>query len=285
MKFTAFLIALLASAAALAQTTTAPITGIVTLTIPAPIAGPTGPQGPAGVSPTPAAVAAACVASPPCVAAIAAAVSAPVVAPPPPPPPVPPSGSDLPVPPNLPAGPYSVAGTPDVVFARGVLNWPVDFTYGGLQYTVAASPTDSGKMVLKLSTPQGTGGWQPGYQNPPPGSPTWVEPPVLGVTYKTYDTTGKNFLNLDVYVTMANCTFLSAFLAANDSAIPGANVVTMEKFGGPLVVGKFVRLKIPLGIAGYNLPAGQKVLKFNVQENNPMPGNVFYIDNAFFSAT
>jgi hypothetical protein len=219
------------------------------------------------------------------VAVLLAATPAPALVPAPVPPPVssPPSSADLPVPVNLPAGPYSVAGTPDVVFAGGVLNWPTtaDFTYGGLVRAIAASPTGSGKMVLKLTTPNGQGGWQPGYQNPPP---PYSGTPVLGTTYNTYSTAGKNFLNLDVYVTMANCTFVSAFLAANDSAIPGANVVTMEKFGGPLVVGSWVRLKIPLGIAGYNLPAGQSVLKFSAQENIEHPGNVFYVDNVFFSA-
>jgi hypothetical protein len=233
-------------------------------------------------TPSTASVAAALAATPSFVAAVAAAIGTPVVSPPPPPPP---SGSDLPAPANLPAGPYSVAGTPDVVFAGGVLNWPVDFSYGGLQHSIVPSPTGSGRMVLMLSTPQGTGGWQPAYQNPPPGSPGWVNPPVLGVTYKTYDTTGKAFLNLDVLVTLANCTFVGQFMAANDGPIPGQiGGIVWEKFGGPLVVGKFVRLKLPLGPACFNIE-GASVLKWNFQENNPIPGNKFYVDNAFFSAT
>jgi hypothetical protein len=72
--------------------------------------------------------------------------------------------------------------------------------------------------------------------------------------------------------------------AANDSAIQGAARVTREKFGGPLIVGKWVRLKIPLGPPGSKLPAGQKVLKVSPQENNRMAGNVLHMDNVFFSA-
>jgi hypothetical protein len=209
-------------------------------------------------------------------------VTAPVVIQPPPPPLPPPTGGDLPTPANLPAGPYSVAGTPDVVFAHGVLNWPVDFSYGGLQHSIAPSPTGSGKQVLKCVTPQGQGGWQPGYQNPPP---PYAGTPVLGTTYNVYSTVGKNFLNLDVLVTVANCTFVGGFLGANDDPIPGQlGGFAWEKFGGPLVVGSFVRLKIPLGAAGFNI-AGDPVLKFNVQENIEHIGNVFYFDNVFFSAT
>jgi hypothetical protein len=163
----------------------------------------------------------------------------------------------------------------DTVFANGVMNWPVDFSYGGLQKSVVADP-QTRKKVLQLSTPQGTGGWQPGYQSP------WPLPP--SGQYVVYDTTGRNFLNISIKVTKPGCTFLSAFLGATDSAIPGANVVTMEKFGPALVVGQWITYKIPLGAAGYNI-AGVKVLKFNVQENNPIVGNIIYVDNVFFSAT
>lgn len=225
--------------------------------------GPTGPTGPLSVAPT----------GPTGIAPTGPTGVAPTG------PTAPPTGKDLPAPSNLPVGPYSVAGTPDVVFAGGVLNWPVDFSYGGLQHTIAPSPTGSGKMVLQCTTPNGQGGWQPGYQNPPP---PYVGTPVLGTTYNVFPTAGLNFLNLDVYVTMANCTFVSAFLGASDSAIPGAQEVTMEKFGGPLVVGSWVRLKIPLGSTGYNL-GGVPVLKFNAQENIEHPGNIFYFDNVFFS--
>lgn len=180
--------------------------------------------------------------------------------------------------PNLPAGPYSYAATPQVVFAGGVLNWPVDFTYGGLVHSIVDDPLGSGAKVLECSTPAGTGGWQPGYQNPPP---PYVGTPVLGTTYNVFATKGYSYLNADVLVTEQNCTFLSAFLGASDSAIPGAVTVTMEKFGSQLTVGSWVRWKIPLGEGGYNL-GGAPVLKFNVQENNPMPGNKFYFNNVFF---
>lgn len=206
--------------------------------------------------PTAAQVAAACVASPTCVSAIAAAVSAPVVTPPPavtPPPPV-------------------TTGNANVVYANGVLNWQVPFSYGGILLNYAAKDPADGHTCLAVTTPTGSGGWQPGYQNPP-GSQS------------VYDTTGQAFFNISIKVTTANNTFISQFLGANDSAIPGETMVTLEKFGGPLVIGQWVKLKIALGAGGYNLPAGVKVLKFNVQENNPIAGNVYYIDNVYFSAT
>jgi len=185
-----------------------------------------------------------------------------------PPPSTLPSGA-LPAPLNLPAGPYSLSGTPNVIFAGGVLNWDDDFSYGGLTHSIVADPLGTGRKVLKCVTPQGTGGVQPGYQNPPGSG-------------NVFPTAGIAFLNVDIMVTTANNTFVSACLGAGDAAIPGAQEVTVQNFGGPLTVGAYVRYKIPTGAAGYNLGAAS-VLKTMLQENDVLVGNEYFIDNWFWS--
>jgi hypothetical protein len=270
MKFTAFLIALLASAAALAQTTTAPITGIVTLTIPAPIAGPAGPQGPAGVSPTPAAVAAACTASPPCVAAIAAAVSSPV-----PPPPV------VPPPPTLGASCNST------VVTAGKSTWTGNFNYGGAQeIDSATAPDGSVAMKILATTPMGSdghaggGGFQPFCQNPPN-------------SLLVFDTTPFKFLVFTLMPTRAGQTWVSGFEGSGDVTIAGGGLTKpVESFGPAPLPNVWAIYKVPLGVGGYNLPAGTQALKFNLQDNmtwGSMPqnalGNFYYIKDIHFSTS
>jgi hypothetical protein len=175
----------------------------------------------------------------------------------------------------------------DIVLSNGLLNktyWPADWSYGGLTPTYGFTNPVDGAACLKLaSNPEG-GGWLPFYQ-PNPAVPAGGYTP-------------NKFLNLEMMATWVDQQWLIAVEGTGDVVIPGSNVFNFSADAsgalvtnappGP-VINTWVKYKIP--VSAMNLGTAT-IEKFGVQDqimwgpiNNKNPGNVWYVKNAFFSAT
>jgi hypothetical protein len=177
------------------------------------------------------------------------AVPAASVTPPPPPPP----------------------GQPLVVVSNGVNHWSGNYDWQETEVDSSIGP--DGQPAIKMTSQGGTGGFQPWYAQGGVNQP--------GAT--NFDTTGLTSLTLVLAPTRAGQVWASGFEGQGDVTIPGAKVVNVTDFGPapqPNVYGTYV---IPLGASGYNLPAGQKILKFMIQDQTNSAGNVFYIKSITFS--
>jgi hypothetical protein len=170
------------------------------------------------------------------------------------------------LPPVLPTQPLAA----DNVYVNGVYGWPENFNYGqGLivNTTFYVDPDDHLPSIQVLMT-QGQGGIQPGYQNPP-GSAT------------VYDTTGRTHLSLTIKARQPGTGYVSGFMGAGDTVIPGSNEVLLANYG-TFVIGQYVTFSIPLGAGGYNLPPGAKILKYMIQKNGAAVGDEYDIRDMHF---
>lgn len=167
------------------------------------------------------------------------------------------ASSPTPVPTPTPAGVLPV-------YQNGVFSWGGDYSWG---VTIDYADT-VGKPGGKDISVRGIGGFQP-YA---PGF--------------DFDPSPYAFLTFSLKPTLANQRWQSHFYAVGD--IPMGNMVDILKWGPAPVAGQWATYRIPLGPAGYALPAGKHVYKFMIQDETGYQGgntipNLWYVDNIVFT--
>lgn len=170
-----------------------------------------------------------------------------------------------------PPNPPPVTGQPLVVVSEGVNHWSGNYDWQVAEADGAIGP--DGQPAIRITSQGGTGGFQPWYAQ---GGKN-----VAGAV--NFDTTGLSFLTFVLAPTMAGQVWASGFEGQGDVAIPGANVINLGNFGPVPVIGQYASYQVPLGSTGYNLPAGQHVLKFMCQDQDNVAGNVWWIKSIAFS--
>jgi hypothetical protein len=155
------------------------------------------------------------------------------------------------------------------VYRNGSRYWGVenDMSYGNydLNYKDTSGSPLEGKYDLKLTGTQG--GWQP------------------GAPFDEFDTTGFNYVLVQLKPTQPGNSWISSFMGAHDTGIPGSKMVDVGQFcDQPFTPGQWSTCKIPLHDGGYNLPARQKVYKIMFQEQAESVGtNTWYVNNVGLS--
>lgn len=164
------------------------------------------------------------------------------------------------------------------VYHDGTFYWPGDYSWGvQVEYSDSTGAPLSGAFDIEV---MGNGGWQPYAAN------------------QDFDTTPYKYLYFWVKPTLANAVWGSGVMAKGDVPV-GTNLSDISKFAVsaqgtgavplPNEAGAWTQYRIPLGAGGLNLPAGQHIEKFWIQDRsnngNGTDSNRWYVDEAYFSAT
>ena len=155
------------------------------------------------------------------------------------------------------------------IYTDGTRHWPAanDMSYGNYTYNFKDTKGAPTQGRYDLAVTGTNGGWQPGAPN------------------GFFDTTGYNFVLVQLKPTQPGNSWISGFMGARDTEIPGARVVDVARFcDRPFTPGQWSTCRIPLHAGGYNLPVGQKVYKVMFQEQAESVGtNTWYVNNVGLS--
>jgi hypothetical protein len=149
------------------------------------------------------------------------------------------------------------------VYHDGVFHWGGDYSWGvTIDYKDPVGKPGGTDIAVT-----GIGGFQPYANN------------------FDFDPAPYKFLTFSLKPTIPNQQWQSHFYAVGD--IPMGAMVDVLKFGPVPQVGKWATYTIPLGAAGYQLPA-QHVYKFMIQDQTADQGgntkpNLWYVDEIYFS--
>jgi hypothetical protein len=172
----------------------------------------------------------------------------------------------------------STAGT-FWVYQNGVFNWGGDYSSNATpNYKSTAGSPESGPYDIAVSVTSEWGLFQP----------------YAGGTVPTWDfnSTGYNYLTLDLKPTVANQVWNVYFMQVGDhlilNASGNAEVVNVANYGPAPVVGKWATYKIPLSAVLTQHSSGSAVLvtgvyKFAIQDQSGQSRNTWYVDNIGFT--
>jgi hypothetical protein len=164
------------------------------------------------------------------------------------------------------------------VYHNGVFNWGGDYSSAAVpNYFSTAGEPESGSFDIALTL---TGQW--GIWAPYAGGtvPMW-----------DFDSTGYNYITLDLKPTVANQVWQFYFMQVHDVQIIGANgkqiMINIANYGPAPVVGKWATYKIPLSVVLTQYSSGKPVYetgiyKFGLQDETNLASNTYYIDNVGF---
>jgi len=164
------------------------------------------------------------------------------------------------------------------VYQNGVYNWGGDYSSNATpNYKSTAGNPESGKYDIAVTV---TGKW--GIWAPYAGGtvPTW-----------NFNSSGYNYLTLDLKPTVPNQVWQLYFMLVGDVTIIGANgqqtVVNLADYGPAPVVGTWATYKIPLSLVLTQYSSGKPVYetgvyKFGLQDETGLAQNTWYVDNVGF---
>ena len=160
------------------------------------------------------------------------------------------------------------AATQFPVYINGVFHWQGDYSWGvSINYKDSNGAPMSGPYDVGVT---GIGGFQP------------------YATNYDFDPSPYKYLVVSLKPTVANQKWDSAVYAVGD--VLTGHGVNVLNYGPAPVVGQWTTYKIPLGSAGYNIPAGTHIYKFMFidqtadQTNSGYSTNRWYVDNLYFAA-
>jgi hypothetical protein len=165
------------------------------------------------------------------------------------------------------------------VYRNGSFYWGGDYSSSAVaNYRSTAGSPEGGAYDIAVTL---TGPW--GIWAPYAGRtvPTW-----------NFDSTGYQFVTLDLKPTVANQIWQLYFMQVNDVAIIGANgkqaIVNLADYGPVPVPGVWSTYKIPLAVVLTQHSSGKPVYethiyKFGLQDETGLSSNTFYINNVGFT--
>ena len=165
------------------------------------------------------------------------------------------------------------------VYHDGVFAWGGDYsTAGSPNYSSTAGAPESGTEDIAFSVTGRYGIWAP----------------YAGGTVPLWDfnSTGYNYITMDLKPTVANQSWQFYFMLVGDKQIIGSNgkqiILNLANYGPAPVVGQWGTYKIPLVDVLTQYSSGSPVYesaiyKFGLQDETGLSSNVWYIDNVGFT--
>lgn len=176
------------------------------------------------------------------------------------------------------SGSSSSGSSPFWVYYNGVYNWGGDYsTDASINYQSTAGNPESGSYDIAVTINSQWGLWAP----------------YAGGTVPLWDfnSTGYNYITMDLKPTVANQVWQFYFMQVGDVPIIGSNgqqiMINLADYGPAPVAGQWATYKIPLSAVLTQYSSGSAVYetniyKFGLQDETGLSNNTWYVDNVGF---